>query len=79
MKRQFSVTTHEHYLLRPGMRIQLGEGVAVVVRVNACAAICRVSSKVRHDFVTLGGKRVTFTAKQERLVRISPNAEAPFA
>lgn len=69
-----NVTIHEHFRLRPGMRIKLLEGPAKVVRVTACAAVCRLERPLLRDFKTAFGVPVHIE-KPGALVRISANSE----
>lgn len=64
---------HAHYRMRRGMRVRLAEGIARVVRVNECAAVCEVQRPAR-EFTTASGERVRIR-ERAALVRISPNSE----
>lgn len=67
-------TVYEHFRLRPGMRIKLREGPAVVERVTACAAVCRLEAPRVREFTTISGCPVRIEARGE-LIRISHNSE----
>lgn len=64
----------ERFWLRAGMRIQLQEGPAKVLRVTPSSAVCQLETKLVKDFKTVWGVPVHIEASG-RLVRISPNSE----
>lgn len=64
----------ERFRLRAGMRVQLQEGPAKVLRVTPASAVCQLETKLVKDFKTVLGVPVHIEASG-RLVRISPNSE----
>jgi hypothetical protein len=68
-------TTHERFRLKPGMRVQLLDGPAVVKSVSACAAVCEVTTAFTRDFKSPFGVPVHIAGTRKQTVRISPNSE----
>jgi len=69
-----NITIHEHFRLRPGMRVKLIEGPAKILRVTAAAAVCRLEIPKVREFKSRFGVPVRI-ALSGATVRISPNAE----